>query len=99
MEKSDLFTPSQCWEPNYIAEKVQSTKSDTNHPRKYWPSWSRLHFKESLESVLRTWRIVSSDDFGVTWIDSLFIVSKKDAIEFLKKWPKCRGASKLETLV
>jgi len=79
--KSGLFSPSQCWEPNHIAHYVQSTKSDINHPRKYWPSWSSLHFIECLESVLSTWRIVSSDDFGVTLMNSSFIISKKDAID------------------
>jgi len=81
VEKSGLFSPSQCWEPNHIAQKVQSTKGDTNHPRKYWPSWSRLHFIECLESVLGRWRIVSSDDFGVTLVNTSFIISKKDAID------------------
>jgi len=56
-------------------------KSDINHPRKYWPSWSRLHFIECLESVLSTWRVVSSDDFEVTLMNSSFIISKKDAID------------------
>jgi len=30
---------------------------------------------------LSTWRIVSSDDFGVTLMNSSFIISKKDAID------------------